>query len=315
MVTQNTNPFVLPGFGQSGDMASNPMLASMEMMRKAWENLAQASGFDGTMLAAGTSPEELDRRISDLRAVENWLRMNLSLLSGTIQTLETQRATLATLQAFVASAGGARAPDSQSPLDMALGIPRGPGATPSGDTSGLFGDRTGKQAAGTAAADQGQAADAASSSTASAAAGDASGAADAAIKTWWDMLQAQFDNLASATAATLQGAGAMQDAATEAQKQAVDAARAAAQSMQESAESVMGSAGKTAKKASKKSAAKKTAAKKTATKKTAAKKTAARKTAAKKSASGKTASKTAAKTGAKRASKAAAKKSAGTGAQ
>src|SRR5690554_2721448 len=107
MVTQNTNPFVLPGFGQSGDMASNPMLASMEMMRKAWEGLASTGGFEKALTAPGASPEDIERRISDLRAVENWLRMNLAMLSSTIQTLEVQQSTLSTLQAFVASAGGA----------------------------------------------------------------------------------------------------------------------------------------------------------------------------------------------------------------
>src|SRR5690554_1683467 len=140
MVTQNTNPFVLPGFGQDGDMASNPMLASMEMMRKAWEGLATASGFDASQTIPGSTPEDLERRIADLRAVENWLRMNLSMLSSTIQALEVQRSTMATLQAFVTSAGGGQqSASTPSPLDVALGIRRGPEAAASADTSGLFG--------------------------------------------------------------------------------------------------------------------------------------------------------------------------------
>ncbi len=110
MVTQNTNPFVLPGFGQSGDMAQNPMLASMEMMRQAWQGLAGSGGLDQAAMMTPMSIEDLERRIGDLRAVENWLRMNLSMLSSTIQGLEVQRSTIATLKTFMASA-----PDGRSP--------------------------------------------------------------------------------------------------------------------------------------------------------------------------------------------------------
>lgn len=300
MVTQNTNPFVLPGFGQSGEMATNPMLASMEMMRKAWENLAGTGSFDTSMAVPGSSPEDLERRIADLRVVENWLRMNLSMLGSTIQALEVQRSTLATLQAFVASAGGGVTPDNTtpSPLDVALGIRRGSTAAPSADTSGLFGaaaqagSGTSGQASaatrsgtGTTAGTDTGSPDASASEADSAAAPEtaaATGPADAVMKSWWDMLQTQFDNLASATTATLQGAEAMQEAAAEAQKQAVESTRTATQNLQKSVAAGSSPAGKTAaKKTAKKTAAKKTAAKKSVAKKAAVKKTAARKRAAK----------------------------------
>lgn len=104
MVTQNDNPFVLPGFGQSGDMAQNPLVASMEMMRQAWEGLANSGGLSQAAITTPMSVEELERRIRDLQAVENWLRMNLSMLSSTIQGLEVQRSTIATLKSFMESA-------------------------------------------------------------------------------------------------------------------------------------------------------------------------------------------------------------------
>src|SRR5690554_2566878 len=97
----NKNPFVLPGFGQGGQLGQNPILASMEMMRQAWEGLARAGAMEPGALSPVMSVEELDKRIADLRAVENWLRMNLSMLSSTIQGLEVQRATMATIQSFV----------------------------------------------------------------------------------------------------------------------------------------------------------------------------------------------------------------------
>ncbi|MBB5467105.1 hypothetical protein HDG32_003225 [Paraburkholderia sp. CI2] len=56
------------------------------------------------MMAPLTSVEELDKRVTDMRAVEQWLKLNLSMLQSAIQALEVQRATLATLRAFGAFA-------------------------------------------------------------------------------------------------------------------------------------------------------------------------------------------------------------------
>lgn len=52
------------------------------------------------MMSPLSSVEELDKRITDLRAVEQWLKLNLGMLQSAIQALEVQRATLATLRAF-----------------------------------------------------------------------------------------------------------------------------------------------------------------------------------------------------------------------
>jgi len=43
---------------------------------------------------------ELDKRITDLRAVEQWLALNANMLRATIQSLEVQRNTIATLKSF-----------------------------------------------------------------------------------------------------------------------------------------------------------------------------------------------------------------------
>lgn len=169
MATQSHNPFVLPGFGQGGDLSQNPLMASMEMMRQAWQGLADAGSFDAAKITPTMSLEEFDRRISDLRAVENWLRMNLSMLSSTIQGLEVQRATIATLKSFVSGAGAGMAAASA--------------AMPTG-----------------AAPPQAEGVDAYTAQ------------ATAAAQGWWDMLQQQFDALAAATSATLQGAEAMRTA-------------------------------------------------------------------------------------------------------
>ncbi|MDH4401513.1 MAG: transcriptional regulator [Burkholderiaceae bacterium] len=111
-----SNPFVLPGFGQSGDAATNPLLASLEMMRKAFADLGAPAGMSaGLGLSPPMNPEELERKIAELKSVENWLKLNLSMLSSTIQGMEVQLATIATLKSFMAagSAGSANAQATQ----------------------------------------------------------------------------------------------------------------------------------------------------------------------------------------------------------
>jgi len=70
----------------------------------------------------GTDINELDKRISELKNVEQWLTLNLNLLRTTIQGMEIQRGTLAAISAFgksfaspdAGSAGSASKPDVAS---------------------------------------------------------------------------------------------------------------------------------------------------------------------------------------------------------
>lgn len=52
----------------------------------------------GQWVAPTLNPEELDKRIAELRAVQFWLDQNAKMLSVTIQALEVQRMTLSTLK-------------------------------------------------------------------------------------------------------------------------------------------------------------------------------------------------------------------------
>ncbi|RQS16888.1 PhaM family polyhydroxyalkanoate granule multifunctional regulatory protein [Burkholderia sp. Bp8998] len=142
-----------------GGMASFPGAAS---------GLPPSLSSMSDMMAPLTSVEELDKRITDLRAVEQWLKLNLGMLQSAIQALEVQRATLATLRAF-----GAFAQSSMSAAEEAA--------------------VAAAQAASAPRADAQQAPDAAA---------DAPPAGDAAQQAfdpagWWNLLQAQFNQLAS----------------------------------------------------------------------------------------------------------------------
>lgn len=78
-------------------MADNQLHDPLNFMRNMWGNM----GFSLPGMVAPTFDlDELDKRIKDMKAVEGWLRMNLSMLQMTIQGLEMQRTTVGAVQAM-----------------------------------------------------------------------------------------------------------------------------------------------------------------------------------------------------------------------
>jgi hypothetical protein len=73
-----------------------------------FEFLKSLWGPMGLPMAAALAPtlnvDEIDRRIAELRSVENWLNMNLGALRMTIQGLEMQRSALAAMQGVAGDA-------------------------------------------------------------------------------------------------------------------------------------------------------------------------------------------------------------------
>ena len=70
---------------------SEPFADPFDMYRRLWGNL----GVPLPGMAMPTfDPQELDKRIAELRSVEAWLNMNLNMLRFSIQGLEMQRAAL-----------------------------------------------------------------------------------------------------------------------------------------------------------------------------------------------------------------------------
>jgi hypothetical protein len=121
------------------------------------------------MMAPLTNVEELDKRITDMRAVEQWLKLNLNMLQSAIQALEVQRATLATLRAFGAFAQQSMAqPASAAPTPA----PEKPRPEP-------------------AAAPRPEAA-----SRAEPEAGESANAPGFDASAWWNLLQSQFNQIA-----------------------------------------------------------------------------------------------------------------------
>lgn len=78
-------------------MADEQVHDPLNFMRNMWGNM----GFSLPGMVAPTfDVDELDKRIKDMKAVEGWLRMNLSMLQMTIQGLEMQRSTVGAVQAM-----------------------------------------------------------------------------------------------------------------------------------------------------------------------------------------------------------------------
>ena len=126
-------------------------------------------------------PEELDKRIQDLRTVQFWLEQNARMIAMTIQGLEVQKMTLSTLQGMnvsmdaVRDALRARGTPTPAPDEAEIAQPRAP--TPAPEKTEATGDA-------------------------------APGDTDLINPMrWWDTLTQQFTHLAAQTAQTAQSVG------------------------------------------------------------------------------------------------------------
>jgi hypothetical protein len=78
------------------------MTDTLDFVKSLWGSM----GVPG-LTAPTLSVEELDKKINDLKAVESWMNLNMSMLRGSIQALEVQRGTIATLKSVGASLAAA----------------------------------------------------------------------------------------------------------------------------------------------------------------------------------------------------------------
>lgn len=139
----------------------------------------------GQWVAPTLNPEELEKRIEELRTVQFWLEQNARMLGATIQALEVQRMTLSTLKTMNVQMDDLREA-------MTLRMPE-PAA----------------KAAGATEAAAKKAAPAKKKAAAKAPAAKAAPAQAVDPMQWWGALTKQFTELA---------AGAMKDSATDAAK-------------------------------------------------------------------------------------------------
>ncbi|HCB1211565.1 hypothetical protein DUD43_18060 [Alcaligenes faecalis] len=283
----NPNPFGIPDFNALGG-GNNPLLRSMDMMAQAWKNMASGGAGDlSSGMMPSLSPDDLDRRIRDLRAVESWLQLNLSMLGTTIQGLEIQRSTLAAIKTMAQQ--GTQAAGGKNPFEafmafnpMAAGAAAADSAAAGAKPAASKPEAAAQTASQPASAQPQQAAPQPETAAKQDAPKDKqtgaqqeAGAGNPAAQAWWNMLQQQFDAMATATAASMQQVENYRQQATKAKAAgSAKPPKPAAANAQTSAKTSAPAAAKPVKTAAK--AATKTAAK--AATKTAAKKTATRST-------------------------------------
>lgn len=75
------------------------MTDTLEFVKNLWGGM-NVPGMGAGSLGGGLSTDELDKRITDLKAVESWLNLNLSMLRTSIQAMEVQRGTIAALKSM-----------------------------------------------------------------------------------------------------------------------------------------------------------------------------------------------------------------------
>ncbi|WP_159078988.1 PhaM family polyhydroxyalkanoate granule multifunctional regulatory protein [Orrella marina] len=214
MTSDSFYPFGLPGINHPGAAGQgNPLTASLDLMRQAMSSFGQSASLASGTMAQSLNPEDLERRISELKVVENWLKLNLSMLSGSIQGMEVQLATIKTLRSFVEMGSQPVSEDGQqpSPLEVVLGIRRPPAESPAATVAPESTPapapqpRPEPEAPSTGAASHTH--NAGSSDTPGAGEGvpgipgmpNTPESSQAAAQAWWDMLQNQFSQIAAAT--------------------------------------------------------------------------------------------------------------------
>jgi hypothetical protein len=103
----------------------------------------------GQWIAPTLNPEEIEKRIEELRTVQFWLEQNARMLGATIQALEVQRMTLSTLKTMNmpmadlrrsmelrVPGAGAAAPEKAAPARASRPVPRKPAAESAPKTAG-----------------------------------------------------------------------------------------------------------------------------------------------------------------------------------
>ncbi len=91
---------------------SDPLPDPFEFMKKLWNPMGLPMP---GMVAPTLDIDAVEKKITDLKSVENWLNLNLNMLRLSIQGLEMQRSTLAAMKAMQPPpAAGADPQDPQS---------------------------------------------------------------------------------------------------------------------------------------------------------------------------------------------------------
>mgnify|MGYP001375527480 CR=1 FL=1 len=169
--------------------AFTKLVPGFDFLQGLVKNAGSALPNIGQWVAPTLNPEELEKRIEELRTVQFWLEQNARMLGATIQALEVQRMTLSTLKTM-----NVQMEDLRDSLKIRM-----PGSEPASASTRAKAEADEEDDAEAAQAE------AKAASRPAAAAADAPPAVDP--MQWWGALTKQFTQLATT---------AMKDSATDA---------------------------------------------------------------------------------------------------
>lgn len=85
----------MPPSSMNGLPGVDAMTDTLEFVRNMWGSMKIPG-----MTMPSLSPDEINKQITDLKAVESWLQLNMNMLRSSIQALEVQSATLTAIQSM-----------------------------------------------------------------------------------------------------------------------------------------------------------------------------------------------------------------------
>ena len=92
---------------------SEPLPDPFEFMKKLWNPMGLPMP---GMVAPTLDMDAVEKKITDLKSVENWLNLNLNMLRLSIQGLEMQRNTLAAMKAMQSAPADAGSQSAKNPF-------------------------------------------------------------------------------------------------------------------------------------------------------------------------------------------------------
>ena len=202
------------------------LVPGFDFLQSLVKNAGSALPGIGQWVAPTLNPEELEKRISELRTVQFWLEQNGRMIGATIQALEVQRMTLSTLKTMNVQMG-----DLQESMKIHMPTAAAGAAT----MASLW------PSAAAAAPAAAPAAPAAAPATPAAPAATSDAAAPGVVDPmqWWGALTKQFAELAT-TAMKDTGGDAARTMAESMVKQTLDNAGQAVKSVSDAAAAAVG---------------------------------------------------------------------------
>jgi hypothetical protein len=216
MTMAESNMSGIPGVGAMTD--------TLEFVKNLWGGMKIPG-----MAMPSLSVDEVNKQITDLKAVESWLNVNMSMLRSTIQALEVQSATLAALQTMSSSMNSLAQAGMSQAAAAAPSAPAAPpaAAAPSFSFQPPVAEKPATPGGASSAPEAGRPSEPPQANA------DMGNAAFANPAAWWNLLQDQFKQAVSTAVASEPGA-AQQPAPEAAKPRARKAAAPAKKSAKKS---------------------------------------------------------------------------------